>query len=566
MQLRCQACSTEFTVGDEVVRVLRARNGTVPCRKCRKPVPIEPEAQVGVKPDAGTIPKVEGRPSPKGPQVATSATKPGSAGSKPLGSSVVPSREPGPRPAVLPRTESAPRPPAAGVDRAKPPPLPEPVAATPLRARPPPLPAAEAPRIDPSKPPPVPTGRPRPPTSPHRIGSLPPPVADRVSRPIADAVAEVPADWLVPLADETPTIEPPVMSLPPSVTPSALADRPLAVDSPLSVHPAQPYAEPAQPYAESSQLSAERPQPARAKAVPPPLPTSTLPADAPIEESPPAPTSSMPSPIAIATHEHDPMTADAWPPQRVRRARVGVAAAVFLAVGGLWAALRGSAPPRSEEPTASTTTGHAAVSAAQATLPSVLRTTPPVVETPSAEPIAASAAATPSPAQALPPVVASAPAVAPSPVASAAPPVSPSDSATRDTDSQSKKPASALPSQKLAAAKAGPKTEGPAETELPDPNLAPPRSKSNVDEDALQQALTQAAQRAKSCHVPGGPTGNARVSVTIAPNGEVTGATVLGSLFSSTLEGECIAAKFRSIHIPPFTGGDFMARKTVAIE
>jgi hypothetical protein len=170
-----------------------------------------------------------------------------------------------------------------------------------------------------------------------------------------------------------------------------------------------------------------------------------------------------------------------------------------------------------------------------------------VVELPSAEPIVAPAVPAASPAQATPPVTAA--------VASAAPAVAP------------KKPASAPSSEKLALGKAVPKMDRPAETELPDPNVAPPRStKSNVDEDALQQALAQAAQRAKGCHVPGGPTGNVRVSITFASSGEVTGATVQGALFSNTLEGECIAAKFRSVQIPPFTGGDFVAHKTVAIE
>ena len=112
-----------------------------------------------------------------------------------------------------------------------------------------------------------------------------------------------------------------------------------------------------------------------------------------------------------------------------------------------------------------------------------------------------------------------------------------------------------------------PKAERQTETELPDPNVAPARSaKSNVDEEALQQALSQAAQRAKGCHVPGGPTGNVRVSITFAPSGDVTGATVQGAAFSNTVEGECIAAKFRALHIPAFAGSDFVTKKTVAIE
>jgi hypothetical protein len=57
-----------------------------------------------------------------------------------------------------------------------------------------------------------------------------------------------------------------------------------------------------------------------------------------------------------------------------------------------------------------------------------------------------------------------------------------------------------------------------------------------------------------------------RVSVTFAPSGDVTGAAVAGAAFSNTVEGECIAAKFRALHIPAFTGNDFVARKSVTIE
>src|SRR5438045_4443937 len=46
MQVRCKVCSTEFAIGDEVVRLLQARNGTVPCRKCRTPVPLGGEPSV----------------------------------------------------------------------------------------------------------------------------------------------------------------------------------------------------------------------------------------------------------------------------------------------------------------------------------------------------------------------------------------------------------------------------------------------------------------------------------------------------------------------------------------
>jgi hypothetical protein len=110
------------------------------------------------------------------------------------------------------------------------------------------------------------------------------------------------------------------------------------------------------------------------------------------------------------------------------------------------------------------------------------------------------------------------------------------------------------------------KGEKPPETELPDPAASPRASKSNVDDEALQAALSQAAQRAKGCHVEGGPTGTVRVAVTFAPSGDVTGASVQGAAFTNTVEGECIAAKFRALHIPAFAGAEFVAKKSVTIE
>lgn len=109
--------------------------------------------------------------------------------------------------------------------------------------------------------------------------------------------------------------------------------------------------------------------------------------------------------------------------------------------------------------------------------------------------------------------------------------------------------------------------EHPIETELPDPGtLLTSPGKSTVDEAVLQQSLAQAAERAKGCHIEGGPTGTVRVSVTFAPSGDVTGAAVQGAAFTNTVEGECIAAKFRALHIPAFTGNEFVARKAVTIE
>jgi hypothetical protein len=141
--------------------------------------------------------------------------------------------------------------------------------------------------------------------------------------------------------------------------------------------------------------------------------------------------------------------------------------------------------------------------------------------------------------------------------------LAPSAAPTVAGDESESPPSKKASTPRVAAAAPPPKAD--PETDLGDSPAARP-AKPTVDEEALQQALAQASQRAKGCHVAGGPTGNVRVSVSIAPSGDATGATVQGALFSNTVEGECIAAKFRALHIPPFTGNDVMVRKTVTID
>jgi hypothetical protein len=233
-----------------------------------------------------------------------------------------------------------------------------------------------------------------------------------------------------------------------------------------------------------------------------------------------------------------------------RRARIAVVGAAVLGVV-LWIGLQ----PKSSQ-------NRAVQAALTATKPQV---TAPAVEPPRPE----------SQLNAAPTGTSTTP-VAESPTAEPAPATPPSEpmvespraegtrvEASGGESHASRKTASASPR----AAPAAPKADRPVETELPDPGSGQARAaKSNVDDEALQQALAQAAQRAKGCHVEGGPTGTVRVSVTFAPSGDVTGASVQGAAFTNTVEGDCIAAKFRGIHIPAFSGNDFVARKSVTIE
>ncbi len=70
---------------------------------------------------------------------------------------------------------------------------------------------------------------------------------------------------------------------------------------------------------------------------------------------------------------------------------------------------------------------------------------------------------------------------------------------------------------------------------------------------------------AKSCKKDDGPTGAGKVKVTFAPSGNVTSASVEGPPFAGTAVGGCVAAAFRSAHVPPFDGGPISVSKSFII-
>jgi hypothetical protein len=71
---------------------------------------------------------------------------------------------------------------------------------------------------------------------------------------------------------------------------------------------------------------------------------------------------------------------------------------------------------------------------------------------------------------------------------------------------------------------------------------------------AADAALAAAAESARRCRSPGGPTGEARVKVTFAATGDVVYSEVESEPFAGSPAGECIARKFRNARVPPFAG------------
>ncbi|MBS2017296.1 MAG: zinc-ribbon domain-containing protein [Deltaproteobacteria bacterium] len=78
-------------------------------------------------------------------------------------------------------------------------------------------------------------------------------------------------------------------------------------------------------------------------------------------------------------------------------------------------------------------------------------------------------------------------------------------------------------------------------------------------------AASLGAINVQSCKKPDGPTGTGHVKVTFAPNGSVSSAVVDGGPFPGTPVGGCIAGKFRSAHVPPFSGAPVGVGKSFTI-
>ncbi|MEO8904065.1 MAG: zinc-ribbon domain-containing protein [Polyangiaceae bacterium] len=148
-----------------------------------------------------------------------------------------------------------------------------------------------------------------------------------------------------------------------------------------------------------------------------------------------------------------------------------------------------------------------------------------------------------------------APSAEPTPAASAS--VAPSASAA---------PEAPKPADKAVASVGKTSTTAPAEPKKKEEPIpagasdAQPFSKSSAI-----SALTAASMSANACKKPGGPTGTGKATVTFAPSGRVTTATVAGGSYAGTAVGGCVASGFRKAHVPPFSGSAVTVSKSFQI-
>ena len=83
--------------------------------------------------------------------------------------------------------------------------------------------------------------------------------------------------------------------------------------------------------------------------------------------------------------------------------------------------------------------------------------------------------------------------------------------------------------------------------------------------ETAQAMLGIAASQAPACKKPGGPTGTGKAIVTFDTDGSVVITNIVGEGFSGTPTGQCLAALFRRIRVPPFAGDRATATKVFTI-
>jgi hypothetical protein len=148
----------------------------------------------------------------------------------------------------------------------------------------------------------------------------------------------------------------------------------------------------------------------------------------------------------------------------------------------------------------------------------------------------------------------------PAPVAAAEPVARPA--ATRPTSaersSRASEPTAVLPPP----AKAAPEPVAPPPAAPAAPTLAGLDGTPDFDQNAAMAALRQAAESAKRCQTADAPAGGVRIAVTFARSGAVS-ATQVESSVAGTPLGDCVVAKFQTVHVPPFRGSAMTVNKTV---
>jgi predicted Zn finger-like uncharacterized protein len=127
------------------------------------------------------------------------------------------------------------------------------------------------------------------------------------------------------------------------------------------------------------------------------------------------------------------------------------------------------------------------------------------------------------------------------------------------------------PATGTAAAAPAPKAAAPAAAAAaaPAPKAAAPAAAPEADQPfnmgEAKAKLAAAAAAVQACKKADGPAGTGRVVVLFAPSGAAQSATISGAPFEGTPTGACVAARFRGVHVPAFSGSPFSVSKSFTI-
>jgi hypothetical protein len=100
---------------------------------------------------------------------------------------------------------------------------------------------------------------------------------------------------------------------------------------------------------------------------------------------------------------------------------------------------------------------------------------------------------------------------------------------------------------------------------IPPLAAAPPVAGTDLSRPAAAVAISVAGRRAASCTADDDARSTMPVSVTFAPSGRVTTATVDGGPFVGTAVGGCIARALRGATVAPFDGAPVTVHSSVRI-
>lgn len=125
------------------------------------------------------------------------------------------------------------------------------------------------------------------------------------------------------------------------------------------------------------------------------------------------------------------------------------------------------------------------------------------------------------------------------------------------------KPREGTPTPQPATNTDAPKKEPAEEPRRPESGKG---TKAPFNAKLAKAAIDRAAARAKGCRDAGDAPGSASTTITFAPSGKVSEATVTTPRYASSKTGKCIVGKLNDARVPEFSGNPVTLKKSVTLK